>query len=615
MKKILFMIFIILVFVTSVFAQTGLWKYPASYNDPDNQWLAEELIGDKYLNTAGTTKITEAKVWSSFIELIRNVPNCGAVRFYAYWEGLAGINLIDVDLYYNDMWNDLYEGVFGSQIWEEKSLGTVEFVTKARVRFYAKKADTAYLYAFQFYDPVYHVTLGASRIATAARVSVSDGDGADVKDGVAWEIDSYVYEKSKNIEAQDISVSGVCFNPDGTKMYIMGYSSDTVYQYALSTAYDVNTASYNNVYVYIGGTVVYPKGLTFSPDGTKMYIMDTYGSSTIWQFTLNTPWLVSSAVYANKSFAIGNVCADPYGGLQIHPSGTYMYVLGDPGDVLYQLELITPYDISTAVEYKEMSLNSQDITMRAVFFKTDGMKFYTVGDAEDAIFQYNLTSAWDIDTASYADKFKDISSQDVTLRGLFFKPDGTIMYHIGRSGDGFVYQYRLSEAWVKTNDFILATRIYGSRGPYVRAYKLRWRVSGGTFVDVSDVGAITYSAVTDLGDGGDLLEEEKLCDAQDGYTWQNGLENEGDNLLPDSGTYSLADEYYTEFQWALSCDDAIDESIYEFELWDVTEPLSIGTGLSSITIAITTTGWTHKWNTEEIAKFNDVEFTKWNGVE
>lgn len=136
--------------------------------------------------------------------------------------------------------------------------------------------------------------------------------------------------------------------------------------------------------------------------------------------------------------------------------------------------------------------------------------------------------------------------------------------------------------WTKTDDFILATRIYTSKGPIARAYRLRWKVSGGEFADVSDTGAITYSAVTDLGDGTTLEVGNKLCDAQGGYSWQNGLESEGDNLLPDSGTYSLADEYYTEFQWALDCNGAADGGTYEFELWDVTEGVSIGTCAASI---------------------------------
>jgi len=136
--------------------------------------------------------------------------------------------------------------------------------------------------------------------------------------------------------------------------------------------------------------------------------------------------------------------------------------------------------------------------------------------------------------------------------------------------------------WVKTNDFILATRIYGSKGAYNYAYTLKWRnvTDSGSFAAVGATGEISYAADTVLVDGQALPTESKICSAQTNYTWQNGMENEGDNILPDSGTYSLADEYYTELQWALDCSGAHDNDVYEFALY--TNSTLIGTCLASI---------------------------------
>ena len=464
---------------------------------------------------------------------------------------------------------------------------------------------------------VLYVNLGASRIATATRVIVSDDDDADVKDGIAWDISTFVYEKSKNVESQDGSANDVFFKSDGLTMYVMGLSTDTIYQYTLSIAWDVTTATYSKL-GYVGGTATAPATITFSTDGTKVYVMSiNTAAETIFQFTLNIAWDISTIVYANKSFLFTEL-GEP-DGIFLHPDGTYMYVVTSyPSDTVYQLELSTPWDISTASEYQEFDTTDGDITPNNLFFKSDGLKMYILGLGEDRIYQYTLSSAWDITSASYTGKYKGIETQDITNYGVFIRPDGGMMYHIGRYGEGFVYQYKLSEAWVKTNDFILATRIYTSKGPIARAYKLRWRdvTDEGIFADVTDTGEITCSAVTDLVDGDDLLIEEKLCAAQSGYTWQNGLESEGDNLLPDSGTYSLADEYYTEFQWALDCSNAEDEHEYEFELWDVTEGVSVGTCLATITMAITIVGGlSMKWNGVAISKWNGAVINKLNGVD
>ena len=134
--------------------------------------------------------------------------------------------------------------------------------------------------------------------------------------------------------------------------------------------------------------------------------------------------------------------------------------------------------------------------------------------------------------------------------------------------------------WVKTNDFILATRIYGSKGTYNYAYNLKWRnvTDSGSFAAVNSTGEISYSATTDLTDGGTVTT--KICSAQTSYTWQNGLASEGDNILPDAGTFALLDEYYTELQWALDCSSAHDGDVYEFALY--TNSTLIGTCLASI---------------------------------
>jgi len=124
--------------------------------------------------------------------------------------------------------------------------------------------------------------------------------------------------------------------------------------------------------------------------------------------------------------------------------------------------------------------------------------------------------------------------------------------------------------WKRTNDFILATQVAAASKSYDRRYKLRWRdvTDEGTFADVASTGEISYTAVTVLVDGADLIESNKLCTGvPPGTHWYNGLENEGDNELPDSP--DIYDHYateYTEFQWALDCSSADFEHWYEFEL-------------------------------------------------
>lgn len=140
--------------------------------------------------------------------------------------------------------------------------------------------------------------------------------------------------------------------------------------------------------------------------------------------------------------------------------------------------------------------------------------------------------------------------------------------------------------WTKTDDFIIGIQIGTSKGPLARAYKLQRKdiTDDDAWADVSDVTDISYSATTVLGDGTTLGSGNKLCTATPEPNWQDGLESEGDNILPDSGTYSLADEYYSEFQWALDCDGAEDGHEYAVRLFDTTETASVGEALAHITM-------------------------------
>ena len=63
--------------------------------------------------------------------------------------------------------------------------------------------------------------------------------------------------------------------PDGTRIYACGYGNDRVYQWNLSTAFDLTTCTYDSY-----GSLNYesnpvPRGIEFKSDGTKMYIVDS----------------------------------------------------------------------------------------------------------------------------------------------------------------------------------------------------------------------------------------------------------------------------------------------------------------------------------------------------
>jgi len=258
-----------------------------------------------------------------------------------------------------------------------------------------------------------------------------------------WDVSTATYaSKSFYVGSQDSNPYGVFFKSDGLAMYILGYTNDTVYQYTLSTAWDVSTATYASKSFYVSSQDSNPRSVFFKSDGLAMYILG-YTHYTVYQYTLSTAWDVSTATYAGKSFYVGSQDSTPHS-VFFKSDGLAMYIMGNANDTVYQYTLSTAWDVSTATDAsKYKSVGSQEDDPRSVFFKSDGLAMYIVGYAVNTVYQYTLSTAWDVSTATYASKSFYVGSQDSTPRSVFFKSDGLAMYIMG-AAHVTVYQYTLS---------------------------------------------------------------------------------------------------------------------------------------------------------------------------
>ena len=150
-------------------------------------------------------------------------------------------------------------------------------------------------------------------------------------------------------------------------------------------------------------------------------------------------WDISHSVFL-CDFYVGSQDNDPTG-VFFKPDGSKMYVIGYTNDKVYEYDLSTAWDISTASFNQDFSVGSQDNTPREICFKPDGSKMYVIGRTNKKVYEYGLSTAWDISTASFIQDYY-VGSQDSYPTGIFFKPDGTKMYVVGYGSD-MVYEYRI----------------------------------------------------------------------------------------------------------------------------------------------------------------------------
>lgn len=244
----------------------------------------------------------------------------------------------------------------------------------------------------QFFDAgtlTADTTVSFSNVPTEARWAYSFKPGVD---------EGYVLSLASNVGAVDIDEdtdpAGVGFKTDGTKMYVSGQGNGNVYQYTLSTAWDITTATYDSVSFSTSGQDGAMQSIIFKPDGTKFYIMG-FLNKRVYQYSMSTAWDLSTASYDSVSFLVSGQDSAPIG----------------------------------------------------LFFKSDGTKMYVMGNTNAKVFQYTLSTAWSVSTASYDSSFLDVYSQTTQPYGIFITPDGTRLFVSSASTDDKIYQYTLSTAW------------------------------------------------------------------------------------------------------------------------------------------------------------------------
>lgn len=313
--------------------------------------------------------------------------------------------------------------------------------------------------------------------------------GNDVNEydlSTAWDISTASYSQNFSVGGQDSRPEDLFFKDDGLKMYVAGDTNNTVFEYNLSTAWDLSTASYANKSLAIGGQQSLIKGLHFKSDGTRMYITGSSGDN-IDEYTLSTAWDTSSGSYT-ATYDYPRVSFSEPQGLFFKPNGTELFALGNGIDSLFSFDLSTAWDLST-LSYTLPTSNCLDLQSRTtnptgIFFKDDGTELYVVDQGSNNIDQYSLSSAWNIDTASFTQAF-GIGGQESAAEGVFFRSDGLRMYVTGSSGDD-VNEYSLSTAWdISTASY---TRVFSVSTQDSRPHDVTFKTDGTKMYILGDAG-------------------------------------------------------------------------------------------------------------------------------
>ena len=194
---------------------------------------------------------------------------------------------------------------------------------------------------------------------------------------------------SNTASTPDSGPQSIFFNNDGTTLFVMGLSQDRIQQFSLSTAYDISTASFIMGNFFVGNQATSPSDLSFNPDGTIMYVT-CYATNKLYQYTLTTAFDITTASYTNKSFSYNPGFPGPTG-TTFNNAGTKVYVVSYTHGQIFEYSVATAYDVSTIINAIDATYNFalQGNNPYDLAFSADGKKMFVVSITENAVFQYS----------------------------------------------------------------------------------------------------------------------------------------------------------------------------------------------------------------------------------
>ncbi|MEQ8808305.1 MAG: hypothetical protein RIE59_04490, partial [Imperialibacter sp.] len=270
-------------------------------------------------------------------------------------------------------------------------------------------------------------------------------------------------------------IHGVSFNHDGSKMFVVSDPADAVTQYTLSTPYDPSSFSADGSFS-VAGQLTRPYGMAFSADGDKLFVVGTTGTK-VNQYSLTTSFVITENVTFDGSF---NTTESSPQGVTFNPTGSKMYIIGYNSDAILQYSLEVPFDVTSGVSLDGTSgALAEDGSATDLAFSPDGMKVVVLGSSNDAVFQYNLTSPFDITAGlTYSENSFSVGTEDTTPGGIAFNRQMTKMFVAGLVGGNInVYNLHNADSFLETasNDGSL------SGTADIRIFDDKFTNTGGSF--------------------------------------------------------------------------------------------------------------------------------------
>ena len=252
-----------------------------------------------------------------------------------------------------------------------------------------------------------------------------------------------------SLASQDSNPRGLSWNNDGTKFYVIGDATNYIYEYTASVGFDLgSTIAYSGNSFYIGSQEASPEGLCFNADGTKFFVVGG-STDTVYEYTVSIGFdLGSTVAYSGNSFSVATEDTAPTG-LTFNPLGTKFYITGNANNDIYEYTVSVGFDLSSTVAYSGNSIAAETGVPHDLEFNDDGLKLFE-SVFNTGIFEFTLSVAYDLGS-TVVKTFGDLrlaATQDVS-----FNNTGTRIFTLDTSVHEYDCQaYKITQVYTWNTD-------------------------------------------------------------------------------------------------------------------------------------------------------------------
>lgn len=281
------------------------------------------------------------------------------------------------------------------------------------------------------------IVAGALWVQYSAPIAGAEnrGEGQGAK---PWCIAHAVYsEKAADISEHTGNARATDFKPDGTAMYVVGRQTQNVAEYTLSRPWDVSSARFARD-LKINAPAAH--GLFFNKtNGVDMYV---FNRREILQYRLAAPWNIATAKLVKKK-VMHCKHARLVRGHDIHfrADGTQFYVEDRLNQAVYQYSLSTPWDVETLQWEYTLDISDQQKAVRGIELAPDGTRLWLMDTGRGEALEYHFGTPWALASATFK-RALDVSAISSNSRSITWHPDGCAFY-VTSTGHRKVYQFTI----------------------------------------------------------------------------------------------------------------------------------------------------------------------------